>query len=167
MIKLRTMTTAYLVNNKDILLMKRALNRKFAPGVWVGVGGHVEPDEINEPKEACLREIFEETGISRKDIKDFKLKYIILRKSKDEIRLQYVYFGISEKREFLDTDEGKLFWVNKKELFNRELSTTTRYLLEHYIDYGNSFKDVLVGTVKCESNKPVMNWCPVQDWEEI
>lgn len=153
------------MNNQDFLLMKRSLDRKFAPGIWAGVGGHREPHEINIPEVACLREIFEETGIAEKDIENLNLKYIILRRSKDEIRVQYVYFGVSKTREILQTDEGELFWINRSELFDRELSATTRSALNHYLDFGGSSEEIIVGTVRAENNKPIMNWCSVQDWE--
>ncbi|QHQ60211.1 NUDIX domain-containing protein [Anaerocolumna sedimenticola] len=65
MIKLRNMATAYLMNRNEFLLMKRAAGRNLAPGLWAGVGGHLEPEELNSPKEACLREIYEETGITQ------------------------------------------------------------------------------------------------------
>lgn len=165
MIKLRTIATAYLMNNEDFLLMKRSMNKKFAHGIWAGVGGHIEPHEINKPEEACLREIFEETGIEEKDIENLNLKYIVLRRSKDEIRIQYVYIGVSKTRNVSQTDEGELFWINRNELFERELSATTRSTLKHYLEFKDDFKDILVGTVRAENNHPIMNWCPVQDWE--
>lgn len=166
MIKLRTTSTAYLMNN-NFLLMKRAVNRKFAPGIWAGVGGHLEPHEINNPEAACLREIFEETGIEEKDLKNLELKYIILRRAKDEIKIQYVYFANSMTRNTIQTDEGELFWIKKEDLFARDLSATTRETLKHYISYEDNSGDILVGTVSEEDNLPVMNWVPVQDWEGV
>ena len=80
MIKLRNMATAYLMSGSEILLMKRAAERKLAPGLWAGVGGHLEPDELNNPMEACLREIYEETGITQEQLTDIKLKYIVVRR---------------------------------------------------------------------------------------
>lgn len=165
LIKLRTTTTTYLMNNDDFLLMERAKNRKFAPGIWAGVGGHLEPHEINNPEESCLREIYEETGIEEKDLENLKLKYIVLRRSKDEIRIQYVYFANSKTRDIIQTDEGELFWINKKELFERDLSATTRETLKHYISYEVAIEDILIGTVSVYENCPIMNWIPVQDWE--
>lgn len=153
------------MNEEDFLLMQRSVHRKFAPGIWAGVGGHLEPHEINNPEEACLREVYEETKIQKKDLENLKLKYIILRRSKNEIRIQYVYFANSKTRSISQTDEGKLFWINKNDLFDRDLSTTARETLKHYKTYGDSIEDILVGVVSVELNKPIMNWVPVQDWE--
>lgn len=165
MITLRSMTTAYLQNENDFLLMKRAANRKFAPGIWAGVGGHIEKEEINQPGDACLREIYEETGIPAEMIDDLQLRYIILRRSKDEIRLQYVYFAKTTTRQVIYTDEGELFWIPKDKLLDRELSATTKETLRHYSQLGEKMSDVLVGTVSAEKNIPIVNWSPVQDWE--
>jgi 8-oxo-dGTP diphosphatase len=165
LILLRNVSTAFLTNRNDFLLMKRSEKRKIAPGFWAGIGGHLEPHEINTPQIACLREIYEETGIHESDIDDFRLKYIILRRTKNEIRNNYIYFGNSNKREVVDTDEGKLYWVAKNELLNREFTDTIRIMLTHYLELGSKENDVLVGVAKCESNKPYMNWTLLQDWE--
>lgn len=167
LIKLRTTATAYLMNNDDYLLMKRAMNRKFKPGIWAGVGGHLEPHEINNPEEACLREIFEETGIGKNELENFKLKYITLRRSKNEIRIQYIYFAHSKTRNVIQTDEGELFWINRKEIFDKDLSVTTRETLKHYTSYEDTIDDILVGTVSAQNNHPIMTWLPVQDWEDM
>ncbi|MBW4829476.1 MAG: hypothetical protein KZY61_01470 [Clostridiaceae bacterium] len=103
--------------------------------------------------------------IKEEDLENLKLKYIVLRRLKDEIRIQYIYFAYSEIRNVIQTDEGELFWINKEELFERELSTMTREILKHYIEYGDNIYDVLVGTVSVEDNQSIMNWIPVQDWE--
>jgi 8-oxo-dGTP diphosphatase len=165
MIKLRVMATAYLVNNDDILMMERSSSKSFVPRVWAGVGGHLEPEEINDPKRACIREIYEETGIEEKDIRDLCLKYIILRRNKNEIRTQYVYIGNTSKRQVINTDEGKLFWISKEKLFERKLSVTTKMTLKHYLENMKEERDVLVGVVSTDKNNPIINWIPVQDWE--
>ena len=145
--------------------MKRSEKRKIAPGFWAGIGGHLEPDEINNPQATCLREIYEETGIHENNIDNLKLKYLILRRSQNEIRVNYIYFGNTKIREVVDTDEGKLYWVAKSDLFNREFTDTIRMTLAHYLEFGSSVNDVVVGTARCENNKPVMNWNLLQDWE--
>lgn len=168
MIKLRTMATAFLTNSEDFLLMKRSMERKFGPGLWAGVGGHLEPREINDPRSACLREICEETSISENNILDLKLRYIILRRSKDEIRISYVYFGQTNVREFKNTDEGELFWISKNELFSRKFSIMNEMVLKHYLGSVDKVnQEVMVGTLNSVDGQPVMNWSAVQDWEGL
>lgn len=168
MIKLRTMATAFLINNEDVLLMKRSMEKKFAPGVWAGVGGHLEECEINDPQLACMREIYEETGICEKDIYGLKLKYIILRKSKEEIRISYTYVGHTTMREVKNTDEGELFWVSKSELLNRKLSIMNEVVLKHYFESSSQTgEEVLVGVLNSRNGEPTINWMPIQDWEGL
>jgi len=47
MITLVNYVAAFLQNDNQYLLMKRADNRKINPGYWSGVGGHIEPHEIS------------------------------------------------------------------------------------------------------------------------
>jgi 8-oxo-dGTP diphosphatase len=138
--------------------MKRSLTKKNAPGFWDGVGGHLEHEEINNPQIACLREIYEETRITENDINNLKLKYIILQRTKSEIKIYYIYFGNSRKREVIDTDEGKLYWISKDELLGLEFTDATRAILTHYLEFGIMMEEVLVGTVRCENNKTLMSW---------
>ena len=47
--------------SSSVLLQKRALTKKFEPGKWALLAGHVVTEE--ESKMAAVREIFEETGL--------------------------------------------------------------------------------------------------------
>ena len=76
-INLRVLSGAFIIEGNDYLMMKRADNRRIAPGMWGGVGGHAEPNEVNNPKLTCLREIYEESGIEEKDLKKLDLRYIV------------------------------------------------------------------------------------------
>lgn len=149
---------AFLSNGNHYLLMKRSLNKKYAPGLWDGVGGRLEQEEINNPRAACLREIHEETGIVKNCIDNLRLKYIILQRFKDRIQVLYLYFGNSTIREVIDTDEGELYWVTKDELLNREFTDAIRLVLSHYLEFGMKTDDVLVGTMIHQNNRPLMSW---------
>lgn len=164
--KLRLMAGAFIINDKDFLMMKRSEKRKLAPGLWAPVGGHVEPDEINNPEAACLREIYEEAGIEACNFERFDLKYILLRRSKDEIRLHHIFIGIVNTKHYEDkTDEGKLCWINEVELLDRPMSFTIRKALEHYLEYGRHSEEINVGTISASDNIPRINWSSVDDWE--
>ncbi|NOU93485.1 NUDIX domain-containing protein [Paenibacillus sp. LMG 31456] len=76
MIKVRTMTGAFLFNGDAVLMLKRSENKKIAPGLWACIGGHVEPNEMSHPETSCLREISEETGITEEQVDDLRLRYI-------------------------------------------------------------------------------------------
>lgn len=62
MITLRSFSIAIIENNDKVLMMERSMERKFAPGLWTVVGGHIEPSELNDPSVTCVREIEEETA---------------------------------------------------------------------------------------------------------
>ena len=165
MITLRNGVTAFLHNNGEYLLMKRADNRKIAPGVWSGVGGHMEQSEINDPLTACYREIEEETGISRDKISSLKLLYIITRRSKDEIRQSYIYFGETAQEEVIQTDEGNLFWIAEGALLEREYTKTFTAMLEHYTRRSSDDRAVYVGVAENSNGRLRMNWARCVDFD--
>ncbi|WP_461246058.1 NUDIX hydrolase [Treponema sp. R6D11] len=71
---LQNSSGAFLKNGESYLLIKRSPTRTIAPNIWSCIGGHMEKDEINDPLEACLREVEEETGIKREHIYNLKLR---------------------------------------------------------------------------------------------
>ncbi|MCL2058168.1 MAG: NUDIX hydrolase [Oscillospiraceae bacterium] len=152
-------------NNGKYLLLRRADNRSIAPGVWSGVGGHMEANEINDPLSACYREIEEETGIHKDQIKFLDLRYIITRRSKDEIRQSYIYFGETTQTEVIQTDEGELSWVSENELLNREYTKTFTAMLEHYISRKVGDRMVYVGVAMNNNGMLKMNWSQCEDFE--
>ena len=165
MLMLRTMVTAFIFNGENVLFMKRALNRKFMPGGWAPVGGHIEGDEVNNPTKACYREINEETGLEISDLSEMKLKYIIHRRKENEIRIQYVFFGESYKLEVTHNEEGELFWLRAEDVLNLGTSATIKFILSHYLESGQAIKDVLIGAVSNCDGKPQVSWSVLQDWE--
>ena len=75
-------------------------------GLYNFMGGKVEENETNE--EAAYRELFEETGISNKDV---KLDHFMdLNYFKYENNLQ-VYYGILKHEVNLVEEKNKLEWV--------------------------------------------------------
>ena len=164
-ITLRNGVAAFLRRDGNYLLMKRAENRKIAPGLWSGVGGHMEPDEINAPLSACFREIEEETGIGKSDISALELLYIVTRRSKNEIRQSYIYFGETTRSEIIQTDEGELFWIPESELTNREYSKTFTAMLEHYTKRSPGDRALYVGAAENDDGELHMNWARSEDFE--
>ncbi len=54
-------TLCFITHGDDILLLKRAENKRVYPGMYNGVGGHIERDE--DPQTGAIREMIEETGL--------------------------------------------------------------------------------------------------------
>ncbi|MCL2409375.1 MAG: NUDIX domain-containing protein [Oscillospiraceae bacterium] len=164
-ITLSSLAAAFLKHDGKYLLMKRSPERKHFPNIWSGVGGGVEPHEMDNPKLACLREIYEETGISEKQIFNLELRYIIIRRAKDLIRQSYIYFGETDTTDFIDTDEGMLYWIEENQLLNREFSKTYGEMLKHYTCTPDEKGRVVVGVVGNEDGNLRISWSVVEDFE--
>jgi 8-oxo-dGTP diphosphatase len=155
---------AFLKNGNRYLLMKRSSAKKIAPNLWSCVGGGMEKDEINKPLEACLREIEEETGIKREYIYNLNLRCIIIRQYKNIIRQNYIYFGETDKNEFIDTEEGTLHWIEEENLLTKEYTKTYTEMMKHYLQ--NKYnKKIIVGITRNELNGLKMNWSILEDFE--
>ncbi|QUI24112.1 NUDIX hydrolase [Vallitalea pronyensis] len=167
MIKLRTCATAFIFNSDKVLMMKRDEKRAFAPGIWAAIGGHLEQEELNLPKVACLREIEEETGLREEHLSNLELKYIVFRRHDLEMRIQYIYFGHTDKTNVIECNEGELYWVDVcGDLFQKKMTFTTRTTLEHYFKNKKNKKDnkIILGSVTTKNNVPIMNWQHIDDW---
>lgn len=162
--KLRLMTTVFLTNEDDVLLLQRSKKKLLAPGMWSGVGGHVESYEHDDIHSSGLREIYEETGLTESEIDDLKLRYIVLRQKERELRQQFVYFGTVTTRALGNTDEGTLHWIHWNDALNREMTETTRYILKHYIEH-HTTNDVWVGTMGANDDHTAnISWSSLSDW---
>jgi 8-oxo-dGTP diphosphatase len=163
LIRARMMATAMLFNGNDLLMMKRSLSRTLNPGMWASVGGHLEPEEINDPRTACLREIHEETGLQEHEIQDLHLQYILLRLNQNEIRQQFIYTATTSRRDIVQTDEGVLHWIPREQILEREIPFIFHTLLEHYLIHGHA-PHIWVGTAGYNDlAKPVVQWTALVD----
>lgn len=159
--KFRNIATAFLINDGEMLLMERAATNKCMPGFWYGVGGHVEPEEMNNPLAAAQREIYEETGLERDNIEDLHLKYILIRSEGDETVLNYLYFGKTKTRCVVQNDEGTLHWIPKGEVTNRRFIDVLKLALEHYFEHEKN-DDVMVGVM---DSKTGIKWSKLENME--
>ena len=139
------------------------MERKFAPGLWAVVGGHIEPEEMNNPQTTCVREIEEETGIKKADINNLQLKFIVMRKSAKEIRIQYVYDCDTTQVELVQSNEGMLYWIDEEDVLNRKLSFTTIEIFKKLAM--DDVHRVQVGVVNEVEGLPEMSWSPIEDWD--
>ena len=153
MIRMRIMTGAYLFNDNNLLMLKRSKDRALASNLWTGIGGHVEANEHNSPEESCLREIFEETGIRSNEIERLELRYILLRRSKDEIRQHYIYFGNTSKMDIINSDEGTLHWIDRSKVLDLEMPLTIEHMIKHYLNNSEE-QSVVIGSI----NQSKMEW---------
>ncbi len=133
MYTLRPVTTAFIFQKQNVLLIKRSEHKKIHPGKWSGIGGHIENNELTNPRKACLREISEENGLRESDFEKFALRYIVFSKKGHEFWQQFVYFGNSRKQEVSFTYEGELHWVPQNEVLELSMSITHHSILDHFL----------------------------------
>jgi 8-oxo-dGTP diphosphatase len=138
--KLRNMTSVYISKGEKMLLLFRQGSR-VANNVWIGsAGGHFEEFELNDARACMLRELNEELNITEEMLKNIRLRYVTLRRTKGEIRQNYYFFAdlISNDEIELSSKEGIIGWFDKDELKSLEMPFTAKYVIEHYIDIGSS-----------------------------
>lgn len=152
------MAAALIFDGDELLVMKRANKGGLFAGFWSFVGGHLEKSELNDPRSACLRELYEEIGLVEKDFVFFDKKYITLRRKENEIRIQYLYVATTKNRNISETDEGELFWIKRSEIFNRTFSAVNESVLRHYFEIGKNNDDIYVGVLNVVDDKPLVNW---------
>jgi len=159
------LTVAFLTHGSHLLLIRRSPNARMFPDTWAPVGGHLEDQEIDTPRAACLREIREETGLTDEHLVDLSLRYVVHRRSRDEIRTQYVYFGSTSRSDVHRTEEGELCWIPLDDVPALNVSATTRFTLEHYLRAGSRTDCVYVGTMDALEGEPAVRWAELRDWE--
>jgi len=154
---------AFLQRGNEYLLMHRAPDRKFAPGMWSNVGGGMEHAEMDDPETTCLREIAEETGIEAWQIRNLLLRYVIIRRRGGCISHSYVYFGETDAEPSLTTPEGTLHWVPESELLNRPYTRTFAAMMAHYLRTPDP--RVVVGCAENDNGECHMAWTAIEDFE--
>lgn len=103
----------YLIRDNKYLMLYR--NKKLIDpnkGKWITVGGHIEENETKE--EACIREVFEETGFTLLDY-----KYLGIVHFRGDFKEDMdIFISHSFSGEMHECDEGELEWFTKNEINN-------------------------------------------------
>ena len=135
-IKLRNMTSLYLVNDVGALCLYR-IGSRVADHKYIGsAGGHFEKDELNDPKMCVLREMKEELGLTEADVEGLTLRYITHRLKNGEIRQNYYFFARLKEERPLTSTEGQLRWVPYEEIPGLEMPVSAKDMILHYLKEG-------------------------------
>lgn len=100
-----------------IVLMRRAANKDFAPNLYTGIGGKVEPGETI--LESAHRELQEESGITNVSLTEFA------RCIRDDTDTLYYFGGIYIHNALPRSTDGRLEWVPRDAILKKDLIPTT------------------------------------------
>lgn len=149
-LKLRNMTSLYLVRDDGVLCLFRVGSR-VANNKYVGsAGGHFEDGELNDPLRCILREMWEELNLEENDLEEFRLRYVTHRLVSGEIRQNYYYFAKLKEDRTLCSTEGTLRWVPWEELALLEMPISAKHMMDHYQRKGR-FTEELYGGITEET----------------
>lgn len=134
--KLRNMTSVYLVGDTGVLCLYR-IGSRVANKKYVGAaGGHFESEELNDPEKCVLREMREELGLTEADIEGLTLRYITHRLTEGEIRQNYYFFARLKEEKELTSTEGNLCWVPWEDIPQLEMPVSAKHMILHYCKEG-------------------------------
>ena len=108
----------------QMLMLKRAPAKRFAPNFYTGVGGALEEGET--ALQAAARELEEETGL-----KEVKLFEVARTRINNKKTLHY-FSGILDSKFTPHCDEGILQWVGLAEIFRRKIIPDTERMLREW-----------------------------------
>jgi 8-oxo-dGTP diphosphatase len=145
---LRNMAGLYITDGDKMLLLYRIGSKVVQPS-WCNIGGHFEEFELNNSKACALREVFEETGITERDITNLKFKYVTLRNKNNEIRQNYYFFADLNNKDLnlQNCNEGILEWVEVTKVLDKEMPYSSKEVLKHYLSVGKDDNKIYAGVV--------------------
>lgn len=148
----RLLTSTFLVRADQVLLLYRRGSRAIVDS-WVGIGGHVEPEELSDPAAAALRELEEEVGVTADDISDFALRYTAMRDTGAEIRITYYFTAVLRPEAPVPTEctEGDLRWFGLDvDPATIEMPPTARVAFAHWLANGRHDEKVRLITIDAD-----------------
>ena len=146
--KLRNMTSLYIVCEDAVLCLYRIGSRVVSNKYIGSAGGHFEPEELNDPERCILRELQEELGLSVSDLQDFGLRYITHRLMGGEIRQNYYFFARLPEKRILFSTEGILRWIPFEEIPSLEMPVSAKHMIIHYLQEGRFTQDLYCGVTE-------------------
>lgn len=116
-------------DNKYLMLLRNKRLKDLNKNKYVGVGGHVEVGESNDM--AMIREIKEETNL---DVLEYKYRGVVYFNNGLYEENMYLYHVTKFSGIVKECDEGTLYWVDKKDIFNLNLWEGDKYFLKPFME---------------------------------
>ncbi|HZX05468.1 NUDIX domain-containing protein [Kribbella sp.] len=150
----RHLTSIYLVRDDRVLLLYRRGSRAIADS-WVGIGGHIEPDELADPTAAALRELHEELGITADQLTALALRYIAVRDTGTEIRTTYYFTAALAPAATVPSEcaEGDLAWFDLADDPRLGMPVTARIAFAHWRAVGRHDRKLRFITVDADGRE--------------
>jgi 8-oxo-dGTP diphosphatase len=161
---LRVFVATFIFRGDAVLLLERSRTARFAPGRWTGVGGRVEPDELNEVEAAALREVREETGLSGQDLRDLRVRLVLTLPEAGGISVLVFCAAETDRAGVGPCDEGTLHWVPVGDLHGVDMIDNARRALNLLIEErrsGGAPGAVRYGVCRCDAEGRVLDWATI------
>lgn len=100
-------------DNKYLMLYRNKKENDLNEGKYMGIGGHIEENET--PKDAIIREVKEETGLTLLSLKE---RGHILFINDDYQEEMYVFTSSEFVGELIECNEGDLSWVDIDKVYD-------------------------------------------------
>jgi 8-oxo-dGTP diphosphatase len=124
-------TVILIEHGGEYLLLHRADTKLRQPGRWTGVGGRVEPDELDDLKASAWRELKEETGFDASRVEDFAFRRALLVARPGGPLVLLLYFtGHLNGFALPDCPEGTLHWMAPEQFAGVDIIETSRQVLD-------------------------------------
>jgi 8-oxo-dGTP pyrophosphatase MutT (NUDIX family) len=115
--------TSFIKNDDKILILKRSNKVKSMKGLWAGVSGMIEKDDMT-PLDRAKIEIFEETGIREEEIEllnEVKQMKILSQQYKNhEWNIFPFLFKAKNPKIKLNWENSEFKWLQPNEIKNYE-----------------------------------------------
>lgn len=128
----------FLIKEGKVLLQKGSPDKKIYPGLYNGIGGHIERGE--DILSGAKRELEEETGLSCSDL--VLAGTISIDVNETEGILLFVFTGSDFTGELTHSEEGTLQWIEISQLETLSMVEDVPELIEHvmrFVEKGQLF----------------------------
>lgn len=116
------------------LLLRRSVQKTFAPGVVHPIGGKLELNE--NPLRGAQRELCEEAGVEGKN---FRLRAVLLELKPHPEHMPHnwlIFHFVADydRGEFKPTEEGEFIWLTPEEVGEQQLFPSVREVIHHILN---------------------------------